>query len=509
VSEKECVGQLREAIHLARARVYEVGAPTPLDAMWVEGLPNPVWVKREDLGPINAYKWRGAYNAMASLSESELAGGIVAASAGNHAQGIALAARRLGAKARIYMPEPTPMVKRKAVMLHGGDHVSIKLGGDSFSEAQTAALADARESGATFIPAYDAIEVMAGQGTLADEIFTSGEGPFDRVYVSIGGGGMASAVATLLKSSWPEVKIIGVEGVDQASMKAAFDAGGPVPLEYVDVFCDGTAVTQVGELTYEICRSQLDEIMTVTNEEVSSAIKAHWDGLRVIPEPSGAMSLAGYLKQQRAGLVGEGEKVLTILCGANMDFAKLPEISRQAGINRRRDRSWQFPIPEENGSLVSLLIDLPAGVSIKDLQYGRTASDPQAPVLALDVPEVAQDGFEHWLERHQSRALDVTGDVATRYRVIPYTPSLMKAPLFVEVEFPDRAGALLGFMKAVSPLASLCYFNYTYSGERVGRALVGLDFADDNELETHRQSIFEQAGQTVRAVKEVLIDTGG
>ncbi len=507
MKNEEFVEQLREAIHLARARVYQVGAPTPLEAMSVEGLAEPVWVKREDLGPIKAYKWRGAYNAMANLTKEQLAGGIVAASAGNHAQGIALAAKRLGAKARIYMPEPTPMVKRKAVMAHGGDHVSIKLVGDSFSEAQKAALADARETGATFIPPYDSIDVMAGQGTLADEIFTSGEGPFDRVYVAIGGGGMASAVATLLKSSWPEVRVIGVEGVDQASMKAAFEAGKPVPLEYVDVFCDGTAVTQVGELTYKICRSQLDEIITVSNEEVSSAIKAHWDGLRVIPEPSGAMSLAGFLKQQRAGLVGEGEKVLTILCGANMDFAKLPEISRQAGVNRRRDRSWQFSIPEENGSLVSLLIDLPAGVSIRDLQYGRTLNDPQTPVLTLDVPDVAQDGFAHWLERHPSRALDVTEDAATRYRVIPFTPSLMKAPLFVEVEFPDRAGALLGFMKAVSPLASLCYFNYTYSGERVGRALLGLDFSDRIELETHRQAVFEQAGQTVRAVKEVLIDS--
>lgn len=501
------VEQLREAIHLARARVYKVGAPTPLDSMSIEGISKPVWVKREDLGPIKAYKWRGSYNAMASLGKDELAGGVVVASAGNHAQGIALAARRLGTKAKIYMPEPTPKVKRDAVMAHGGDCVTIELVGDSFSEAQAAALAYAGESGAVFIPPYDSMDVMAGQGTLADEIFTSGEGPFDRVYVAIGGGGMAAAVATLLKSSWPGVKIIGVEGVDQASMKAAFEAGGPVPLDYVDVFCDGTAVTQVGELTYEICRSQLDEIITVTNEEVSAAIKAHWDGLRVIPEPSGAMSLAGYLKQQRSGLVGDEEKVLTILCGANMDFAKLPEISRQAGVNRRRNRSWQFPIPEEKGSLVSLLIDLPPGVSIRDLQYGRTFKDPQTPVLALDIPEDSREGFEDWLKKHQSRAVDVTESAAARYRVIPFSPSLMKAPFFVEVEFPDRAGALLGFMKAVSPLASLCYFNYTYSGERVGRAFLGLDFADEDELDRCKSDVLGQSGKTVRAVKEVLIES--
>jgi threonine dehydratase len=506
VSERTCLEQLQEAIHLARARVYQVGSPTPLEAMAVDGVEGEVWVKREDLGPIKAYKWRGAFNAMACLTSEQLARGVVAASAGNHAQGIALAAKYLGTKARIYMPKPTPLVKRNAVMAHGGGHVSIELVGDSFSQAQTAALEDVRESGAVFIAPYDSIDVMAGQGTLADEIFTSGEGPFDRVYVAIGGGGMAAAVATLLKSSWPKVKVIGVEGVDQASMKAAFDSGGPVPLDYVDVFCDGTAVTQVGDLTYEICRSQLDGIITVSNEEVAAAIKAHWDGLRVVPEPSGAMSLAGYLKEQRAGLVKANEKILTILCGANMDFAKLADISRQAGVNRRRDRSWQFSIPEENGSLVRLLIDLPDEVSISDLQYGRTLSDPQAPVLTLDVPEEDQAGFDSWLNRHQCRSLDVTGHAATRYRVIPFTPSLMKCPLFVEVEFPERAMALLGFMKAVSPLASLCYFNYTYSGERVGRALLGLDFENRNHLERYRHQIFEQAGKTVRAVKEVLID---
>lgn len=507
VSEGNRIEELREAIHQARARVYRVGDPTPLDVMSVDGVKNEVWVKREDLGPIKAYKWRGAYNAMACLTPEQLEGGVVAASAGNHAQGIALAAKEVGTTARIYMPKPTPMVKRKAVMAHGGDSVSIKLVGDSFSEAQMAALEDAAQTGATFIPPYDSIEVMAGQGTLADEIFTSGEGPFDRVYVAVGGGGMASAVATLLKSSWPEVKVIGVEGVDQASMKAAIEAGKPVPLDYVDVFCDGTAVTQVGDLTYEICSTLLDEIVTVTNEEVSAAIKAHWDGLRVIPEPSGAMSLAGFLKHYRDGVVGEDEKILTILCGANMDFAKFADVSRQAGISPTRDRSWRFRIPEEKGSLVDLLTDLPEEVSIMDLQYGRTVRDPQSPLLTLDVPVAAEEEFLGWIDRNQDHAVDVTGDGATKFRVIPFTPSLFTSPMFVEVEFPERAGALLGFMKAISPMTSLCYFNYSYTGERVGRALIGLDFGSAGELAANRGRVFEQAGKTVRAVKEVSIDS--
>ncbi|MDB4106732.1 pyridoxal-phosphate dependent enzyme [bacterium] len=204
------MAELREAIHQARARVYQVGDPTPLQPMSLEGIADPVWVKREDLGPVKAYKWRGAYNAMACLTAEKLAQGVVAASAGNHAQGIALGARALGCEARIFMPKPTPLVKRKAVMAHGGEKVTIELVGDSFSEAQAAALKFAAKSEATFIPPYDSLDTMGGQGTLADEIFTSGEGPFDRVYVAIGGGGLASAVASWLKSSWPGVKVIGV-----------------------------------------------------------------------------------------------------------------------------------------------------------------------------------------------------------------------------------------------------------------------------------------------------------
>jgi len=503
VSERNTEEQLREAIHQARARVYRVGKRTPLEQLPLEGLPDQVWVKREDLGPVKAYKWRGAFNAMACLSVGERHRGVVAASAGNHAQGIAIGAKELGCHATIFMPEPTPLVKRKAVMAHGGANVAIELVGDSFSEAQEAALTHAREFEAVFIPPYDSIEVMAGQGTLADEVFSSGEGPFDRVYVAIGGGGLAASVATWLKSYWSGVKVIGVEGVDQASMSAAFENGAPRSLEYVDIFCDGTAVTKVGELTYEICRSQLDEIITVTNQEVSTAIKAHWDGLRVIPEPSGAMSLAGYLQQQRAGLIGESEKVLTILCGANMDFAKLSDISRQAGINPRKDRSWRFTIPEENGSLVKLLTDLPDGVSITDLQYGRSARDQQHPVLTLVVPEDEEAEFASWLSEQQAQAVDVTGEAEVSYRVISFMPSLFKAPLFVEVEFPERAGALLAFMKEVSPLVSLCYFNYTYSGERVGRAMLGLDFPDEESLGSGRQVVLDCAGHTVRAVKEV------
>lgn len=501
MSKRDLVTELQNGIHQARARVYQVGESTPLEQIALEGVTNQVWVKREDLGPVKAYKWRGAYNAMACLSGEQRAAGVIAASAGNHAQGIAIGAQALGCEATIFMPRPTPMVKQKAVISHGGAGVSIRLVGDSFSEAQDAALAYAQEVKATFIPPYDSIEVMAGQGTLADEIFTSGIGPFDRVYVAIGGGGLASAVATWLKSSWPKVKLIGVEGIEQASMTAAFANGGPVSLDCVDLFCDGTAVTRVGELTYEICRSQLNEIITVTNVEVSAAIKAHWDGLRVIPEPSGAMSLAGFLQDHREGRIEPDEKILTILCGANMDFAKVAEISRRAGGHTEEERSWRFAIPEERGSLVQLLRDLPSGISIIDLQYGRTASEPQQPVLTLNVPQRDEKAFSEWLSRRE--VTDATSDSQVRYRVIPFSRSLFKAPLFVEIEFRERAGALLGFMKKVSALVSLCYFNYRYTGEQVGRALLGLDFFSDEDRDSGRAFVFGEGVDGVRVIKEV------
>lgn len=495
---EDLVPQLLDAIYHARPRVYRVGQPTPLERLQLGDKHAEVWAKREDLGPIKAYKWRGAYNALASLPAADRSKGVVAASAGNHAQGVALAARLLRCDARIYMPLPTPQVKLDAVRRHGGNRVTIVLSGDSFSETQKAALDYAQDSGTTFIPPYNDLTVMAGQGTVADEVVMSGQSPFDRVYVAIGGGGLAAATASLLKSYWPEIEVIGVEGIDQASMSAAFAAGAPTPLDYVDIFCDGTAVTQVGDLTYEICRSQIDRIITVTNADVCTAIKTHWDTQRVIPEPSGAMSLAGYLKEHHAGEVGSTERVLTILCGANMDFAKVAEISRQAGITPSRHRRWRFTIPEQRGSLVTLLSQLPKATNIIDLQYGRTAGIEQHPQLTLDIPESSEVNFLNWVETREENARDVTDDPASRYRVIPFTPALYQCPLFIEVEFPERAGALLAFMQEVSDQASLCYFTYTYSGERIGRALLGLDFADDATRTAARERLTTNPTSGVR-----------
>ena len=274
---------LRQEILLARHKIYEVGKATPLQQIALEDL--SLFVKREDISPVNAYKWRGAYNRMSQLGEGELQRGVVTASAGNHAQGVALAAKKLGTKAAIFMPLATPRMKQIAVNKHGGKHVEIHLVGDSYDAASAAAHAYAAEQNKTYIHAYDDIAVMAGQGTLADEIVMSGKGPFDLAFLQVGGGGLAAATATWLKLNYPDIRIIGVEGEGQASMIAALEAGKPVQLDKVDIFCDGTAVRKVGELTYHVCRDVIDEWMTVSNDEVSAAVQFLWEQLRCIPEP--------------------------------------------------------------------------------------------------------------------------------------------------------------------------------------------------------------------------------
>jgi len=234
-----------KGITKARAHVYKVGSVTPLQKIEVPKIPVPVWIKREDLGPIKAYKWRGSFNAISQLSADDRAHGVVAASAGNHAQGVALACQYLQCPAEIFMPTATPLVKQNEVARIGGEWVKVHLVGDNYDEASAVAQENAKERGMSYIHPYDDVTVISGQGTLADEIVMSGEGPFSRVYVAIGGGGLVSAVAIWLKFFYPEVEIIGVEGNDQASMKKAIDHGAPTPLDYLDVFCDGTAVRTV------------------------------------------------------------------------------------------------------------------------------------------------------------------------------------------------------------------------------------------------------------------------
>lgn len=497
---------LFNAILSARERVYCAGSPTPLQAFPLPSIPADIWVKREDLGPIKSYKWRGSYNAIASLKQSDSQKIIVAASAGNHAQGVALASRILGRKAHIFMPLSTPQVKQDEVLRHGGDSASIQLIGDSYDEACDYAKSFAKKENAVFIHPYDDLAVMGGQGTLADEVVMSGKGPFHRVYVPIGGGGLAGATACWLKRYWPTCKVYGVESHQQASMRAAFEVGHPINLEYLDVFCDGTAVRKVGDTTFSYCKNLLEGLITVDNDAVCHAMRLFWEVLRIIPEPSGALALAGLLEHHKSVPFTKGEKSLAIVSGANMDFAQLGAIAKRAGIGEQVCYYLRIAIPEGRGNLVDFLDTLPANMSITDLQYGRTDSDIQFPVLGITGSKAAHQSLCEKLDAHHILYSDVTGEEDIDYRIIPYVPSLFAHPLIVQIEFSERAGALRQFMKKIRDLASLCYFNYSYSGERVGRALLGMDFSSQETRKEALDRINELAKDRsggIRALRQV------
>lgn len=491
--------RLFQEILMARQRVYAVASPTPLERVNLP-LAAEVYIKREDLSPIHAYKWRGAYNRMALLSPEERAAGVVCASAGNHAQGVALAASKLGVHARIYMPVSTPRMKQHEVRRHGGEHIEIVLIGDSYSEAASAALDYAASLGLTFIHAYDDLATMGGQGTIADEVVMSGHGAFDVAYLQIGGGGMAAAVSCWLRAYYPDIRIVGVEGVDQASMAAAVRAGKPVALDYVDVFCDGTAVKQAGALTYPLCAELIDEFITVTNEEVSAAIEALWNACRCISEPAGAMGLAGLMKQAEQV---RGQKALTILCGANVDFEQLAWISQHAGIGAERRKYYRFRMPETPGGLLHLLDSILEGINIIEVQYGKVSDEDAWPVIGFEASPPALHLLDARLTEEQIPHEDVTSRADVEFRIIHYEPHLFMHPYLITFEFPERPGALREFLHTLEA-GSICYFNYTYSGEQVGRALIGFEFESRDDHDRFRLRL-ATSKHTFRDVEESVL----
>ncbi len=495
--------QLFSEILRARTRVYRVGEKTPLERIKILSLDAEIFVKREDLSPINAFKWRGAYNCVAYLNETSASKTVVAASAGNHAQGVALAARLLGLQAKIFMPLPTPLMKQNAVKLHGGENVEIILTGDTYDQAADAAKKYVSDNGFAYVHPFDDIYTIAGQATIADELVLSGEGPFDYAFVQVGGGGMAAAVAAWLKLHHPNTKVIGVEGIDQASMKAALANKGPITLNNVDTFCDGTAVKRSGDLTYKICAETIDDIVTVSNEEVCAAIQAYWDTKRVIPEPSGAMGLAGLIQYAQAHPETRGKKLVTILSGANMDFGKLATISSQSAVGAHRRRYLRFHLDEKNGSLLDILEKKFPDVNVSEFQYGKISEKNGYPVIAFEATPEKMAHLDHDLKASGIEYTDVTGDPDVRYRIINYNPALFKLPVLLHVHFPERQGALRDFMRRISPVSSVVYFNYAYSGESIGRALMGFEFATESD----RTKFFDLIKDTPVDCKPVETET--
>ena len=334
---------------ILRARVYDVARETPLDPApnLSQRLNNQIWLKREDLQPVFSFKLRGAYNRMVQLPVEDLQRGVIASSAGNHAQGVALSARRLGCRAVIVMPSTTPDVKVRAVRALGGE---VVLHGETYDECSAEAQKRCEAEGLTYIHPFDDPEVIAGQGTIGMEIMRQSQEPPDAIYVAVGGGGLIAGISAYVKTLWPETEVIGVEPIDADAMTQSLRCGYRVELEKVGLFADGVAVRKVGEHTFDVARRHVDRMVTVDTDAICAAIKDVFEDTRSILEPAGALAIAG-LKQDVANQNFEGKRLVGVACGANMNFERLRFIAERAELGEEREAMFAVEIPETTGSL--------------------------------------------------------------------------------------------------------------------------------------------------------------
>ena len=463
---------LLAAVEHAQQCVYELDQVTPLDSVLLPG-GRRVYLKREDRSRIFSYKWRGAYNKIRYFVETGNQGPFVAASAGNHAQGVAASANALKVTAEIFMPCTTPKLKQESVKRLGGDLVHIHLVGDSFDEAAQAARQFLQEKKATMIAPFDDLHVIGGQATVGCELLDQLPN-CTKIYVPIGGGGLASGVAFACKKNKPEIQVIGVEVTGQDSMRQSIEAGKLVSLQNVDLFCDGTAVRRPGQKTFALCEQYLDRIDVVTNQQVSAAAQFAWEVGRFVPEPSGAIGLAAMLMHEEQD---QEEIVASIVTGANTDFLTLPRIVRLSSAADSKQRYFQFEIGEHSGSLIELLDQFLDEMNIVDFRYGLTSRDRAFPVLGIRGPAEQLETFWKNIQRVRQDACELTGQVTVNFRMIPFNMELTVDPVFFRIDFPDRPGALRGMMREVSGVANICYFNFVETGEALGHALVGFELA--------------------------------
>ncbi|MET0773440.1 MAG: threonine ammonia-lyase, biosynthetic [Candidatus Limnocylindrales bacterium] len=469
------------------SRVYEVARETPLEHAPVLSARtgNRVWLKREDEQPVFSFKVRGAFNRMAALTPAELAGGVVTSSAGNHAQGVALAAQRLGCRSVIVMPRTTPDIKVHAVRSWGAE---VVLHGDSYDAAHARARELEREQGLTFIHAYDDPAVIAGQGTIGIEILRQAADRVDAVYVPVGGGGLISGIGAVIKELRPEVRIIGVEPEDCDAMARSLAAGSVVPLEHVGRFADGVAVKRVGDTTFRIARDVVDAMVIVTNDEICAAMKDVFEDRRCILEPAGALAYAG-LKRHAAETGIRDQDLVAIASGANLNFDSLRHVSERAEIGEQREAVLAVTIPERPGSFLEFCTLL-GSRSVTEFNY-RYESDAAAHVfvgLRIGSREEADDLIGS-LRHGGVDVIDLTDDelakLHIRHMVGGRAPGADNERLF-HVAFPERAGALLDFLKGMSAGWNISLFHYRNHGSDFGRVLLGIQVPDAELASLHR-----------------------
>ena len=472
-----------------RARVYEVARETPLDeaVRLSKRLGNQVLLKREDLQPVFSFKLRGAYNKIAGLTDDELSRGVICSSAGNHAQGVALAASRRGTRAVIVMPITTPSIKTDAVTSLGGE---VVLHGDTYDDAYAHARQLEEREGLIFIHPFDDPDVIAGQGTIGREILEQADEKIDALFVPIGGGGLIAGIAAWVRQTQPDIRIIGVEPDDSAAMKESLAAGFPITLDHVGIFADGVAVRRVGDETFRLCRELVDEIITVDTDQVCAAIRDIFEDTRSIVEPAGGLAVAGakkYVAEHKA----TGRTFVTISCGANVNFDRLRHIAERAAVGEQTEMLLAAEIPEQPGSF-RRFCEAIGRRSITEFNY-RYSDDSKAHIfvgvqLSKGLQErkallvkLRADGFPvEDLSDNEMAKLHV------RHMVGGRSAGIRNERLF-RFEFPERPGALLNFLNAIGTDWNISLFHYRNHGSDYGRILAGIDVPQEEttELEAH------------------------
>ncbi len=469
------------------ARVYDVAKETALEPArnLSQRLHNKILLKREDQQPVRSFKLRGAYNKMAQLTPEQLAKGVICASAGNHAQGVALSAHKLGSRAVIVMPTTTPQVKVDAVRTLGGETVLV---GESYSDAYDHAVKLQQEQGLTFVHPFDDPDVIAGQGTVAMEILRQHQGELHAVFVAIGGGGLISGVANYIKAVRPEIKVIGVQMNDSNAMMQSVAAKQRQALPDVGLFSDGTAVKLVGEETFRIASELVDEFMTVDTDAVCAAIKDVFVDTRSIVEPAGALAVAA-IKQYVAEHKTRGETYAAILCGANMNFDRLRFVAERAEVGEEREALFAVTIPEERGSFkrfCELIGDLPGGPrNVTEFSYRISDADKAHVFVGVtthgkgESARIAANFIKHGFE-----ALDLTHDDLAQEHIrhmVGGHSTLARDERLLRFIFPERPGALLKFLSMMRPGWNISLFHYRNQGADYGKILVGLQVPQADE----------------------------
>jgi threonine dehydratase len=461
---------------ILKARVYDVAIESPLEVATriSRRLGNTVLLKREDLQEVFSFKLRGAYNKIAHLAESAAQRGVICASAGNHAQGVALAARKRGVPATIVMPQTTPQIKVQSVKDLGGDAV---LHGDGYDAAYEHAMELQRERNLVYVHAFDDPDVIAGQGTIGVEILRQSGAVPDAIFVPVGGGGLISGIAVYVKYLYPNVKIIGVEPADAAAMYESVRAGKRVTLERVGIFADGVAVKRVGEETFNLCRQHVDEILLVDTDEICAAIQDVFEDTRSIVEPSGALALAG-MKKLVARERWQGKRLVCINSGANMNFDRLRHVAERADLGGAREALLAVEMPEEPGSFLRFCETLGTR-SVTEFNYRFEQGRPAQIFVGFSISQgrSERDAVVSHLRAGGYRVNDMTDNemakLHVRYMVGGHARGIENEVLY-RFEFPERPGALMRFLQAVGSRWNISLFHYRNHGSDHGRVLAGI-----------------------------------